>query len=205
MNKTLVLIGLSVLAAALVLAGVGIGVYVGGDGVVEYPTPEEAVQQYVESTSDLGQPPGFKLRGTLPIWNGVLVVYTSSGPTGIEYLNYRLATHGGSGWRADTGINFGVSEVPEPDDVVEWHTDSRVDYSPGLNAAVETGIVFGRTTTAGVAVIEADFDQGQTLRTVPTGGYFAMAAVGSRSVLQIRAIGEDGSVLRVIDRRMVVP
>lgn len=205
LNRAAALGVLAVLGVALLGAGLVVGVSLGGDEIVEYPTPEEAVQRYVESTSDFGQAPGIKLMGTLPVWNGVLVLYTSPGRPGTELLGYRLAKHGTSGWRADTGVDFAISATPDPAAVIEWHTDSRADYSSGLNDVVKTAIAFGRLTVGGIAVVEVEFDRGQTHQTVPGSGFFAVAAAGATDVRVIRAIGDDGSVVRVVDRRMVVP
>ena len=204
MNRTVALGVLGVAGVMLVGIGLVVGVALGSGESVGYPTPEEAVQRYVESTSDPGQAPGFELKGTLPVWNGVLVLYTTPGPQGTELLGYRLAKHGASGWLADTGVSFGVPSSPNPNDVIEWHADSRVDYSPELNGVVETAVAFGRTTFSGVAVVEVVFDQGQTHQTVPGGGFFAVAAVGATDVQMVRALAANGTPIIVIDKRNTV-
>ena len=187
---------------ALVAMGVGllVGLALGGEDVAAYPTPEEAVQRYVESTSDPGTAAGFHLKGTLPVWNGALVVYSLPGPPGTELLGYRLAKHGGSGWRADTGVDFSIASPADPNDVIEWHVDSRVDHSRDLNGPVGTAVAFGRINFSGVTVVEVTFDQGQTHQTAVGGGFFAVAAVGTTDVRVIRALTADGSEVMVIDR-----
>ena len=192
-------IGVVVALAAL---GVGliVGLALGGEEVVAYPTPEEAVQAYVESTRDPAEAAGFDLKGSLPVWSGALVVYTLPGPPGTEMLGYRLAKHGGSGWRADTGAEFAVPSPAVPNDVIEWHADSRVDHSRDLNGPVETTVVFGRLSFSGVSVVEVTFDQGQTHQTSAGSGFFAVAAVGTTDVRVIRALSSDGSEILVIDR-----
>ena len=192
------------LAVVVVLAATGAGLVVGlalgGEEVAAHPTPEEAVQTYVESTRELAEAAGFDLKGSLPVWNGVLVVYTLPGPPGTELLGYRLARHGGSGWRADTGAEFAVATPADPNEVIEWHVDSRVDHSPALNGPVETAVVFGRLNFSGVSVVEVTFDQGQTHQTSAGRGFFAVAAVGTTDVRVIRALSSDGSEILVIDR-----
>ena len=190
-----VVLGLGILAV-----GVMVGLALGGEEVAAYPTPEEAVQRYVESTSDPSVAAGFHLKGTLPVWNGALVVYSLPGPPGTELLGYRLARHGGSGWRADTGAEFAVPSPAVPNDVIEWHADSRVDHSRDLNGPVETTVVFGRLNFSGVSVVEVTFDQGQTHQTSAGSGFFAVAAVGTTDVRVIRALSSDGSEILVIDR-----
>ena len=186
---------------ALVAMGVGllVGLALGGEEVAAYPTPEEAVQRYVESTSDPGTAAGFHWKGTLPAWNGALVVYSLPGPTGTALLGYRLAKHGGSGWRADTGVDFSIASPADPNDVIEWHVDSRVDHSRDLNGPVGTAVAFGRISFSGVTVVEVTFDQGQTHQTAVSGGFFAVAAVGATDVRVIRALTADGSEVMVID------
>ena len=187
-------------ALAALAVGLIVGLALGGGETVAYPTPEEAVQRYLEETREPAEAAGFDLKGTLPAWSGALVVYTLPGPPGAELLGYRLAKHGESGWRADTGAEFSIDSPADPNDVLEWHVDSRVDHSRDLNGPVETAVVFGRVSFGGVSVVEVTFDQGQTHQTNAGSGFFAVAAVGTTDVRVIRALTADGSEVLVIDR-----
>ena len=189
-----------VVALAALAAGLMAGLALGGDEVAAYPTPEEAVRRYVEQTRTPAESAGFDLKGTLPVWSGALVVYTLPGLPGTELLGYRLAKHGGSGWRADTGAEFSVVSPADPNHVIDWHADSRVDHSRDLNGPVETAIVFGRISFSGVTVVEVTFDQGQTHQTSVGGGFFAVAAAGTTDVRVIRALTAGGAEVMVIDR-----
>jgi hypothetical protein len=199
-EQAIVLALLVVLGLAVLLVGLMAGLALGGEETLAYPTPEEAVQAYVGSTREPDEAAGFHLKGTLPVWNGALVVYTLPGPPGTELLGYRLAKHGGSGWRADTGAEFAVALPAVPNDVIDWHVDSRVDHSRDLNGPVETTVVFGRLSFSGVSVVEVTFDQGQTHQTSAGSGFFAVAAVGTTDVRVIRALTSDGSEIKAIDR-----
>ena len=193
-----------VAAAAVALAALAVGLVVGlalgGEEVAAHPTPEEAVQVYLEARRGSEEAAGFDLKGTLPVWSGALVVYTLPGPPGMELLGYRLAKHGEGGWRADTGAEFSVASPADPNSVLDWHLDSRVDHSRDLNGPVETAVVFGRVNFSGVSVVEVTFDQGQTHQTSAASGFFAVAAAGTTDVLVIRALTPDGSEVLAIDR-----
>ena len=199
-EQGIVLVLIVVLGLATLFAGLMAGLALGGEETLAYPTPEEAVQGYLESTRSPAEAAGFDLKGTLPVWSGALVVYTLPGPTGTELLGYRLAKHGGAGWRADTGAEFSVASPANPNDVIDWHLDSRVDHSRDLNGPVETAVVFGRVTFGGISVVEVAFDQGQTHQTTAASGFFAVAAAGTTDVRVIRALTADGSEVLAIDR-----
>ena len=199
-EQAVVLALLIVLGLAALFVGLMAGLALAGEEVVVYPTPEEAVQAYIEATREPAEAAGFDLKGTLPAWNGGLVVYTLPGPPGTELLGYRLARHDGSGWRADTGAEFSIASPADPNDVIEWHVDSRVDHSRDLNGPVETAVVFGRVSFSGISVVEVTFDQGQTHQTNAASGFFAVAAVGTTDVRVIRALTPDGAEVLVIDR-----
>ena len=199
-EQAIVLALLIVLGLAVLLVGLMAGLALGGEETVAYPTPEEAVQRYVEATSAPSVAAGFHLKGTLPVWNGALVVYSLPGPPGTELLGYRLARYGGYGWRADTGVDFSIASPADPNNVIEWHAASRVDHSRDLNGPVETTVVFGRVSFSGITVVEVTFDQGQTHQTAVGGGFFAVAAVGATDVRVIRALAADGSEVTAIDR-----
>ena len=190
----------SAVALAALAVGLIVGLALGGEEVAAYPTPEEAVQGYLAATRDPAEAAGFDLKGTLPVWSGALVVYSLPGPPGTELLGYRLAKHGESGWRADTGAEFSVASPANPNDVIDWHVDPRVDHSRDLNGPVETAVVFGRVSFSGVSVVEVAFDQGQTHQTTAGSGFFAVAAVGATDVRVIRALTADGSEVLAIDR-----
>lgn len=195
-----VLVLVVVLGLATLFVGLMAGLALGGEETGAYPTPEEAVQGYLEATRAPAEAAGFDLKGTLPVWSGALVVYTLPGPTGTELLGYRLAKHGEAGWRADTGAEFSVASPANPNDVLDWHLDSRVDHSRDLNGPVETAVVFGRVSFSGVSVVEVAFDQGQTHQTSAASGFFAVAAAGTTDVRVIRALTTDGSEVLAIDR-----
>ena len=199
--KTAAAVAAAVVVAVAVLGvGLAVGLALGGGETVSYPTPEEAVRRYVEATRAPDEAAGFDLKGTLPAWSGALVVYTLPGQEGTEALGYRLAKHDGAGWRADTGVEFSIASPPNPNDVIEWHVDSRVDHSRDLNGPVETAVAFGRVSFSGVSVVEVTFDQGQTHQTTAGSGFFAVAAAGATDVRFIRALTADGSEVLVIDR-----
>ena len=191
---------LIVLGLATLFVGLMAGLALGGEEVAAYPTPEEAVQGYLEATREPAEATGFDLKGTLPVWNGALVVYTLPGPPGTELLGYRIAKHGESGWRADTGAEFSVASPGNPNDVIDWYVDSRVDHSRDLDGPVETAVAFGRVTFSGVSIVEVTFDRGQVHQTTAASGYFAVAAAGTTDVRVIRALTADGSEVLAIDR-----
>jgi hypothetical protein len=97
-------------------------------------------------------------------------------------------------------VGFAISSPANPNDVIEWHVDSRIDHSSDLNGPVETAVAFGRVAFGGITVVEVTFDRGQTHQTVPSGGFFAVAAVGATDVRIIKALAADGSEVIVIDR-----
>ncbi len=189
-----------VLGVATLLVGLMAGLALGGEEFDAYPTPEEAVQGYLEVTREPAESAGFHLKGTLLVWSGALVVYSLPGPPGTELLGYRLAKHGESGWRADTGAEFSVASPANPNDVIDWHIDSRVDHSRDLNGPVETAVAFGRVNFSGVSIVEVTFDRGQVHQTTAASGFFAVAAAGTTDVRVIRALTADGSEVLAIDR-----
>ena len=86
-------------------------------------------------------------------------------------------------------------------DAYKRSTDAKLKAMASTPALAETPA--SAPLTGDTAASDAPAKPGRTPTKTPTST--AVAAAGATDVRVIRAIAEDGSVVRVVDRRMVVP
>jgi hypothetical protein len=162
-------------------------------------TPEEAVRRAVTLFGQRELPPGFEVLETRPIPNVadiVLVRYrflppAEGQPSTAPAIGIQLVARQETSWDSQSGS--ALSRTGSPEQVIEY-----------LHIAHHAGggtyaTVFGHVLTPDVAVVEATFDNGQTLRDQVKHDSFVLVAPHAKAARELRTLDKSGRVLRRFD------
>lgn len=120
-----------------------------------------------------------------------------------DSINYELVGQVAGGWLGVLGGGmFGGGDSEQPDSLVAIHTTAIPEASPSFRFGVKRSnalLLYGRTLSPDVAMVEVQLDTRQTLRADVAGGVFAVIA-DAQGVCEIRLLDENSRPLQRIDR-----
>jgi hypothetical protein len=161
-----------------------------------FATPEEAVRDaLLGSAKTLGIDAGsLRIHGTRQGRNRSLVLYTiryQRQPIA-EMFNYYKVLRSERGWYVTHGSGFGGETVPAQQRLLLKTDRGVIDNDRYL-------IVYGQVRTPDVAAVEILLSSGATARDAVAGQVFAFDLLPTEDVCEIRALGENGTLIERYD------